>query len=180
MSFPEFENPEDFENLANWVRQQLDNPDFVESVNRTIIIHSVSDGQQVYKVEEIEDAEAERLAVQKEGFVFESDNICYILGQGLRKVTNNFKSSGSFRITGELVSDFVDSYLYEAAKNGWDPNKVSVAAEAITTGAICSQFNIPFASYQTDITVSGQGLQAETYYLDVQFRPIPKNLKLVD
>lgn len=177
MSFPEFENPDDFDELANWVAKRLDDPDFVESINRTIIINSVVDGQRLYSKDEIDDAEEERQAVLAENFKFAEDNICYILGVGLRQATQDFKNSGSFRLEGEMVSDLVDSYLYEAAKQGWNTDNLRIASEAVVTGAISLMFNKPFQSYQTDITIMGQGLQADTYFMDIQFRPIPKNVQ---
>lgn len=167
-----------FDERLSRVNRLLDDQKFVEHLNTTFIMDSKVDGQRPYKSYEIEMGNESIVEAEKDGFKFEPDNICFKLGNGLAANTENFTKAGSFVLTGETVSEFVDSFLFRAMKDGWRPDEIGVAAEAIVTGAIGIGFGIPFESYQTDITISGQGLLEDTYFMDVQFRPIPKNIEV--
>jgi len=166
-----------FEDLVKSVEGLLDNPDFATQVNQKIIISCVVDGQRTYTQHLIDLARRGVLEARTDGFSFEPNSLSDILARGIAKATYNFSKNGSFRLEGYPVFKFVDRYLFDAAENNYDLDDLSFAAEGLISGAIGIGFGVPFESYQTDIAIAGQGLLTDTYFMDIQFRPISKNVK---
>ena len=166
-----------FEELCAAVVSRLDDPAYIEHINTIFIIERTIDGQRKYPKWMVESSDSEMDDAIKEGFTFEPEDIRSVLGNGLTVSTNNFQEQGSYRVEGREVLNIVDIFLQELAERDIDPEDIDIMLEGLISGAIGIGSRKPFCTYQTDITVSGQGLIEDTYFLDVQFRPIPKNLE---
>jgi hypothetical protein len=172
-----------FDRLRLEAEALLNDPAFVEELNSTVIINSTVDGQRPYKIGEIKIAL--NLAKECEGQDEPCDDWYKKLGDGLAEATANFTQNGSYRLHGRDVFNLVDCSSYEIINAtyesvlGTTPNLEGIgwAAEGMVFAAVGLKFGIPFQNYQTDITIFGQGLLIDTYFMDVQFRPVPKNIE---
>lgn len=168
--------PDDFQARVEFVSKALDNPAFIEQINDRLIIDEHSDGQRDYSGDEIIKMGTRYLEALMEGVKLAPGSMSDVLARGLLSATDNFLSPGSFTLKGGMVCDLADYVYFEANKNNFDPARIMELVETFVAGALALGCDKAYEDYQTDISLSGQGVMPETYELNIQFRPIPKNV----
>lgn len=163
------------EELLRFVEDNLDNPDFVDEVNRSIIFNSFLDGQKLYNERDIEIHLNLLREAQAKGITLKEGDVQFDLANLLKTPTKNFTQEALCKIRGSQAFTFIDQIMLQI--NGDTQTDVTEYFEVVIAGALGIKYNIQFDQYQTDITIIGQGLVQDTYEIDVVFRPVPKNVQ---
>ena len=171
-----FSDSDSLEERRDKVTKAMEDPAFIEKINSTVVIDVVTDGQREYDQSDIKTKEILLKQSTNEGILLEPGEFKDVLGQELAQATDYFTKPGSIKMTGEqivILANYLASICFE---NGLDDKQLGEMVEAIVAGALGIGFSLDFAKYQTDITLSGQGLMTDTYLLDIQFRPVHKKI----
>ena len=176
--FGDYSVNDDFAAKTRKVQELLKNPEYVEKLNAFLIYDFTVDGQRTYLGWEIGAMQEAEAIIRQTEPKFDRDDARVELVQGLDESTNHFTREASFRLKGSPAGSMVDNCEGYREILGWGSEILPKLIENLVAGAIYVEFKLPFESYQMDITVNGQGLLQDTYFIDVQFRPIPKNVIL--
>ncbi len=172
-----FSSGDDFEGTVGKIRKALEDPSFVEQVNALLIVDCTLDGQRSYTKEHMEMVKNYEIEAIKQNRYLEPEDRRNFLLNLIGEHTNNFTEVGSCRISGEKAFNKVDEWFYELGELDIDLEKLNEIAEVEISTALWLGARKAYESYQVDFTINGQGTIEETYFIDMQFRPIPKNIQ---
>jgi len=165
-----------FEENKERVAKFLKDPEFVELVNQVTIFDNSSDGQRLYSKAHMDMVNKFHLEAEAENEVLQSEDRRKLLFDVISEHTNNFTEAGNCRIEGEEAYLRVDDWLVDISHWNMSLEEITTFAEAEIAGALWLGARRHYKSYQLDLTINGQGLITETYFIDIQFRPSPKNV----
>jgi hypothetical protein len=169
-------NKEEFNKLADEVSSAMADPWYREYLNSHAITHASLDGQMPYPRSRF--MLARRLEIQDEIDSLPQDpsDMSIDIYNALVPCTANFSHAGTASISGDQAFLIVDACLLTLYEDGFDSDDLGTLLEASIAGNLWRNAGLPFASYQINLDVSGQGLIRDTYEIKVHFSPIPKNV----
>lgn len=167
----------DFEEEDKRAGDLLDDPQFVESINRTMLINIEADGRREFMQEILDHArELENFADEIEAKL-DHDDFRLQFTDKLAQATKGFKASGEATFDGTHVFSLVDIILYEEAKRFFDDSLTPEVMEHMFASMLYIDHKVRFSDFQMDINIKGQGLLPDTYQMTLRFRPIPKRVR---
>lgn len=172
-----FSENDGFDEQVRKVQAFLKDPGFVEFGNKNCIYSAVVDGQRKYSREGIEAIKLEEEKVDKENLDLSGDGINLRFAKGIAEATENLTQPGVYIIQGHDAYGIMDSIMFDISEMNLPTEAIGDFLELSIAGALYMNFKKSFVDYQTDISMSGQGFMAETYSINIQFRPIPKNIE---
>ncbi len=175
-----FSPGDDFEETLRKVEESMDEPGFVEAVNRTVITNAHLDGQRLYSQKEVDQFNSDLEEGRSEGTTFEPGRIHDLIGKGLAQATDNFSKRGTVKLNGDSVYDMADSIYHAIIRNGMPLNLMSKFVEIVVAGSLGIGYGLKFEDYRTDIVLLGRGFLPDTYSLQIDFNPIRKNITSAD
>lgn len=155
----------------------LQNTDFLNEMDRTIIFNDFLDGKKLYRQEDIDGVLQLFRDAQNNGITIKENDLRFELATKIQSVTDNYTKEGLCQFSGETASRIVDSLLVEILEAGGNLEaNIADPMEIMIAGALGIIHKIPFDTYQTDIKIVGHGLDSASYAIDITYRSEPKNI----